>query len=369
MCEKSKLFKISKSLLLIPPLAIPLKLYGVRKTKVEITSKDLVGESTVSSFGLVTVSVMERNIHQLPLPANVWYHGIDGKVRGSLSWLLLKSGNVRVCTDYDEWRMEFEDHGLSSWLLDPYSEPHNLSFLPFPLPIALGVWSKVVVQGLGVPLNDVGEEEDVSLESDQSNLVGCHLLPFSSNMMFDKLEVQHEIKESLRITEKQLHSLEYSFVFLQDLLDKAGETAEVLDNVILGQNVLVCYTFEDGGYEYCRGWIDFIPKTKPNFVWVFLVDYGHRSLIRRDKIRKLDEKLALHPFFSKDLFFKMPVKDVHLKLIRHAVKTVHEDAVLFTRVEKITPRTLPNIDQIQVSFWKASEMTENPGCYSIVQIN
>ena len=130
-----------------------------------------------------------------------------------------------------------------------------------------------------------GLSGDVDVKSVDGNLVGCHLLPFSSNMMFDQF--QNEIRDSLRMIGKQLDFLEYSFVCLRDRLDKAGETAEVLERILYGQNVLICYKFNEEEREWCRGSVDFIPKEKPNYVWVFLVDYGHRSLIHQSQVRKL----------------------------------------------------------------------------------
>ena len=155
---------------------------------------------------------------------------------------------------------------------------------------------------------------------------------------------------------------------LRDRLDKAGETAKVPERILYGQNVLICYNFNEEEREWCRGWVDFIPKEKPNYVWVFLVDYGHRSLIHQSQVRKLDEELSLNPFFCKDLFFKMPLKDVQLKMIRQALKKDQEGVTLFTRVDKIIPRSHPKIDEIQVSFWKATETGKNTGYYNIVQI-
>ena len=139
-CLRKNIYKMSQQLLEIPPLAIPLKLYGVMKTNHEISIEDFLNLAAGPCYGYVTVSVMEENIATFPLPATVLYTRNGEDNAGNLAFFMLRKGYVRVITSLNDWTREFQDHGLK-WLLDPTQPPHQLQTLPFPLPLEAGVWT------------------------------------------------------------------------------------------------------------------------------------------------------------------------------------------------------------------------------------
>ena len=78
-------------------------------------------------LGMVTVAVIEESVHTLPLPANIYFASNGDKYGGNLAFRMLKT------------------------------KLHELSHLPFPLPLAAGMWLHVSVEGQECQLRN-GEE-------------------------------------------------------------------------------------------------------------------------------------------------------------------------------------------------------------------
>ena len=366
-CCKDQLHKISSQLMRIPPLAIPIKLYGVGRTKMEIDFSELEKE-LLSSSDRVTVSIMEKDLKQLPLPGYVWYNKEGEENSGNLAWFLLKKGYVRVCTTYKDWMNEFSDNGLE-WLLDPFAPSLQLSSFPCPVPVEVGVWSMVSVEGLFYPLNRHGEEQDVNVNTKDGNLVGCKLLPFSSNKMnlIKKYKHTASLIDSLRVTEQQLINLVQTSITFEEHLNEAAKNAKVLEEPFLNQKVLAYFSCEDGSGVWSRGIVEFIPRNM-NKVWVYFLDYGHRSLIDRDNIRELKGPLMVEPVYCSDVWFPMPGDNGQLRTIRKEIRDSGPGMFVFVRVDKIIPRGYPDTNEIQASFWKVFEDQESPGFHSIAKI-
>ena len=374
-CLKENLYKISANLNHLPPLALPLKLYGVSKTKAKLQMEDFSKAEEISGrkLGLVTVAVLEDGVQTLPLPVQVFYDRDGLKLGENLAFTMLRKGMVRVITSYNEWEAEYYDHGLE-WLIGREDRLQELTFHPFPLPMRAGMWLHVSVEGLEYQMKH-GEELEPTIHFGDASKVGLRVCPINGNLTFGEVSEDHEIRESLRITETQVENLCESFLNVKARLQEAAKTAAIPDwgMISVGQPVLALYN-QEGFTEWCRVNLT-DEETRPgktDSVWAFFIDYGHRALVRKGDIRVLDESLAKEPVFNLEADFKMPDDSFQLKTIRSEIKDVKgEDKVkMMIQVEKIVPRAFPHTNQIIVSFSKAIEIEagKRVGVYSIAKI-
>ena len=119
--------------------------------------------------------------------------------------LLMREGHARIIRSSQDWRAEMEDSGLC-WWMDPADSPHTLSLLPYPLPLEVGLWAHVKVEGLEYVLQDDGSEKEPTIHHLDANRLGCHFLPFKPNFEFGGVGVGKtgDIRNSLRVTAQQL---------------------------------------------------------------------------------------------------------------------------------------------------------------------
>ena len=273
-CDPRHVFVASRSLH-TPPLALPLKLYGVKKA-VDDINKHNIEETAGPSFRSVTVAVLDLKVATLPLPANVYYAKNGANYGGNLAFTMLKRGLVRVITNYEDWFVEFNDHGLE-WLLGIKPKQHVLDFLPFPLPLASGTWLSVRVEGLEYQLRD-GEEVEPTIYYRDANKIACRVVPTNHLLNYGQDEsLQMEIGESMRITEAQVDEIFKAFAILTRKLQAAAKTAPSVESLTKMQPVLAFYSYGEEG-EWCRANLTGEPCPSDHHVWVFFVDFGHRQV-------------------------------------------------------------------------------------------
>ena len=371
-CLKENLNKISARLLHIPPLAVPVKLYGVQKIKKSLRMEDFMLTESISGpeLGLVTVAVIEESVYTLPLPANIYFVSNRDKYGGNLAFRMLKMGMVRVIVTHSEWNLEYYDHGLD-WLIGMENKLHELSHLPFPLPLAAGMWLQVSVEGQEYKLRS-GEEIEPTVHCSDASKVGLRVFPISSNDFEAEDPCLHsEIKHSLRITEEQVSRLTIGFLKFKQRLQESAKTATFPDDLLVGKPVLGLYQEGDIS-EWCR--VNLTGEaTRPEHkdsVWAFFIDYGHRAQVKVTNIRTLEEGLAREPVFILEADFKMPDDNHQLKTIRKEIKDVKgEDVKIMMMVESIVPHTYPDLKEILVSFSKAIKTGEGRlGVHAIAKI-
>ena len=340
ICSGGNLYKASRPLLHIPPLALPLKLYGVKKAVDDIRkhtkfTKDIVGPR----LGCVTVVVLEDNVTTLPLPAHVYYEKDGAKCGGNIAFSLLRKGLVRVITNYDEWSVEFNDHGLE-WMLGMRPHLHNLDLLPFPLPLASGMWLSVIVEGLVYRLRD-GEEVQPTVHYKDANKVGCRVIPSNPLLNYGEDErFQREIGESLRFTEAQVKEILTAFVIYNEKLQTSAKTALPIESFTKGRPVLAYYSYGEGSEgEWCRAYLTSELCPKKEYEWVFFVDYGHRAMPPRSGIRELEE--SLRQVYLLNVSFEMPQENCQLKIIRKEIKDREDETLILIKVNSTCPRVYP----------------------------
>ena len=187
MSTKEDLLQVSP-LLNTPPLAIPLKLYGIKKSTSSLSQDDLaavidkVGNNH-SSLAWCWVSLICQTSKTFPLPANVRYN-MNVENDGNLALDLVELGLFEIITSLAEWEKEVSDNGLD-WMLDPMTMPSSLSFLPNPVPLAVGQWLLVSVEELEYIFNGAVEKEP-DIETLHVNRIAVQFKPLLINSTFDQ---------------------------------------------------------------------------------------------------------------------------------------------------------------------------------------
>ena len=134
---------------------------------------------------------MEKNLTSFPLPATVRYT-MKEMHDGNLALDLVEMGLCEVITNYSQWDKEMSDHGLE-WMLDPMVEPPMFSCLPHPLPLVVGQWASVSVEGL-----DPGV----------GSRVGVQIWGLDSREAFHQQQL--EVSVALSKTDRQVILLQFS---------------------------------------------------------------------------------------------------------------------------------------------------------------
>ena len=288
-CRLQEVFAITQKLLSIPPLAIPVKLYGMKKkTRNQL---DLTRILEIIPRAQVTVSLVEPSLmSSFPLPANIRYPGgAEGELESNLALTMLDCGLLGVVTSHADWTRELHLSGLD-WLNLPANLP--LTSLPHPLPLAPGLWLSVTVQGIYFPL----DEEEPAIQCPNANRVSCHLLPLSCHLRFNVY--QRDIAASARVSKYPLESLEEAFEDLREKLADDAEQGGALKEVKPGDGVLV-RTNE----EWCRATV--LRHTSNKVVQISYTDYGHDGYAKIKELRSLKER-RLEPVQVREFLFEMP---------------------------------------------------------------
>jgi len=353
LSPKQNLLEVPPSLLCKPPLAIPLKLYGVRKCCSALSDdaraavSDKIGKKNWSPF-LCTVSVMEKNLDQFPLPANVRYTVLEEN-DGNLALDLLEMGLCDVITSLSQWENEMSDHCLD-WMPGPMSVPNTLSFMPHPLPLAVGQWLHVSAEGLDYPLEG-GVEREPDLTTPNANRIGVHIKHLSSKSTFDH---QDDIAQSLAVVAQQVLKLNNSAVEAKASLFLSAKTGEKVASPTVGQSVLVFYKFEAQCGQWCRGVVETIQKG--GRVTVHFTDYGHRGQVEVKHLRSMKDKERMMPVQLREVKFLLPDSNQELNAVR---LDLCQEEKMMMKVVGITTLGHPmELEEILVSVWRFLEGEE-----------
>eukprot|EP00092_Neocalanus_flemingeri_P097061 GFUD01123640.1.p1 GENE.GFUD01123640.1~~GFUD01123640.1.p1 ORF type:complete len:381 (-),score=108.82 GFUD01123640.1:60-1055(-) len=310
-----------------------------------------------SSPFLCSVSLMERNLIHFPLPANIRYTMVE-EYDGNLALDMVDLGPFSVITSLSEWEEEIADHGLE-WMLDPMLVPLPLSTLPHPVPLAVGQWLHVSVEGLGYYLVG-GEEHEPDVDTPGANKISVHIQPLDSMSTFDNH--QQEIRQSLRIISPQVRRLNRSFAEGRAFLANCASTAEMVPFPTVGQSVLVYFKFVEEGGEWCRGTVDAIQSKE--LVTVHYTDYGHRGHVEVGRLRSMGNQERMMPVELREMVFFMPKSNRELEAVRLDLgqESNLKEEKLFVRVDKISPKEhRREMEEIQVSIWRTVDGGSNLG--------
>ena len=338
-----------------PPLALPLKLYGVKKTLAELTElKDL-------HYDEVTVISLALHPQRFPLPANIRLANKNqsNSVGGNLALDLIEKGFFQLIKNQEDWTREFFDHGLDSEL-DPKKkfvkqsegqpeywsialkrtkeiELLNMKSLPHPLPLSEGQWLSVQVEDLVEDLKD-GTESEPSVETRHGIQVWCSLWPITDS------DVEEEVAASALVINNGLKTLQREFLEFEEELMFKIISAERPTDVSTGQEVLAYYQ-EGEDIAWSRAVINHI-KEDGSLV-VTYTDYGYRGNVARDNVRAITLEQRMEPCNVRKLHFKMPRGNQELREIRNAF---WNSTVVLARVDEI--KISEEEEEVQVSFWE-----------------
>ena len=178
-----------------------------------------------------TVSVLEPNIDSFPLPVNIWY-GKDG-LTDNLAKFMLQYGFVRVCTSNQEWKKEYSSHNLHWMVKTPHERQHEVRHLPFPLPVSVGMWLPVKIEGIEYPLDVNYKEIDADVGIKDCNLVACRIREDENTVIMEL----KDLKESMRIIRKPCEELQNAFERLRIKLDEEALSCSRIEILRKGQEV------------------------------------------------------------------------------------------------------------------------------------
>ena len=356
VCGVQDVLRLVPSLLLQPPLAVPLKLYGVKKNTAALCSQDVGELFDFISPSPVTVSVLEPGLDQLPLPVHLRFSLSEEEddMEVNLGLCLLKLDLVSLCVTPRDWETEWRHHNLD-WLVG-MAPPQPLSLLPHFLPLEEGLWLCVTVQGLQCAHDQTtGQEMDPSLNTPGANRVACHIKPLSPLLVFDRN--QTEISSSARVSDVPLQQLENAFKKFKEEL--ASSPFAALESVKTMTNVA---TFSEG--EWCRAKV--VNEERRSRNWrIYYIDYGHYGETSMESLRELSPDLMMQPVQVQDFYFSLPEDNRQLLSIRsqlyeHSCDSPHRK--LLIRIENIQE------EKVWVSFWRAEQREGRESCYNIVKI-
>ena len=293
-CRLQEVLAISPELLSIPPLAIPLQLYGLRQTQHLLEGeRELARLLETIPRAQVTVSLLQPPglSSSFPLPAIIRYSGrSEADLRSNLALTLLDLGLMSVAASHRESSRQAQLSGLD-WL--NFSSPLPLSSPPHPFPLAEGLWLSVTVQGIYFPL----DEEEPTRECPEANKVSCHLVPLSSQLHFNFC--QREITSCAKVSKNHLQSLEVAFEDLKEKLAVDAERGRRLKAVSPGDWVLVLV--DD---EWCRARV--LRHLEDHLVQVNYTDYGHNGAVHIKDLRAMKERRRWEPVQVREFFYQMP---------------------------------------------------------------
>jgi len=339
----------SSFLVSIPPLAVPVKLYGVQLRKNCNTDKFLstLVKDLHSSPCQFEVSVLERDPGQLPLVAQLRY-SVERENDGNLALDLVKLNLCNIITSSEQWIEELYNHGLS-WMPD-ITVPKSLSCHPHPIPLAVDSWFAAVVHGIPYVLVD-GVETDPTIDDDVANRIGVHFYPLSSLKLKDKKGVC--IDQNLAVYANEVKAMEESLSRKIESLSNAAKDAQVADSPQKGQDVLIQYKYTDGSKEWCRGVVEVV--LAQDIYSVMLTDYGHRVFVTKQDIFQLNRSEKLMPVHVQYVRFAMPCSNEEL----FSVRSAFDDDYVLMRVENVCESSISSeVEEIYVSIWKVSDEPE-----------
>merc|ERR1719357_1584274 len=266
----------------IPPLAIPVKLYGISKNQNINSGKliDTLNECFQNSQYRCKVSVMGTDSKQFPCIGHIRYN-MDIENDGNMALDLVRLGVCDITTNSSKWSSEVLNHGLE-WMSHLVPNLQPLLSLPNPIPVAVGSWFAATAHCIPYLLLN-GKEVDPTIDSSDANRIGVHFHPLTSL----KLNPSDDdgINESIEFYLPRVNAFDESFQQRIETLAAAAKKGEKIENPKRGDDVLVMYEYTDGGGEWCRGVIE--SQHSVDVFSVILTDYGQRIFVKIDKISRM----------------------------------------------------------------------------------
>ena len=322
-----QVFKITRSLLNIRPLAVPLKLYGVRKTSgVQVDAFECLQALKSRTVRVSKVGNHSESEDYFPILANV-HCSEKAEDDTNLASNLIGAGVMEMCARREELLREVRDHGLR-WLLDQAGGeawPRLQALLPHPLPLAAGQWAAVRLTSAKVVSEGLVE-------------VGCHFVTAEEVDAFD--EEHTNMNKSTISDREQIRVLNEAIAMFQDELTFAAKAGGLVEDAVVGQNVLVFLKTER---LWARGVIETVDGEN---LRVHLTDFDRRQTYKKHFVKcLLDENIASQIVFVSKVYVKCTGSSESVLESLNADLGITEN--IYMRMERIH-----HDDKLIASFWK-----------------
>ena len=199
-----------------------------------------------------------------PFTGDIFYR-LPGRVEveGNLALVGLEQGLLEVVTTWEEWDDEVDAE-------DDIPRGRSCQ-LPYPLPLALGLWLPVTI----------------SMVHPKLPLVFLRVRYVSPDTCF--AQFRREMKKSLCTTMDQVARMEASFSQAREEFSRQAESGVKEKRHSVGDPVLAL--FEDC-QEWCRG---VVAKVTDTGATVDLSDYGHPANVKESQMRRLSKEMWQGP--------------------------------------------------------------------------
>ena len=217
-----------------------------------------------------------------PFTGDIFYNlSGRGGAEGNLALVGLEQGQLEVVTTWEEWAdaMDAEDGEGAT--------PRGRSFqLPYPLPLALGLW---------LPVN-------ITMVHPKLPMVFLSVRYVNPNTCF--AQFRREMKKSLLTTMDQVTRMEASFSEARLEFSRQGKFGVEEKRHSLGDPVLALYDYQN--QEWCRG---VVAKVTDTGATVDLSDYGHPASVEASQMRRLTREMWKGPRQGRTVFYQQPQAD------------------------------------------------------------
>ena len=232
---------------------------------------------------------------------------------------------MEMCARREELLREVRDHGLR-WLLDQAGGeawPRLPALLQHPLPLAAGQWAAVRLTSAKVVSEGLVE-------------VGCHFVTAEEVDAFD--EEHTNMNKSTISDREQIRVLNEAIAMFQDELTFAAKAGGLVEDAVVGQNVLVFLKTER---LWARGVIETVDGEN---LRVHLTDFDRRQTYKKHFVKcLLDENIASQIVFVSKVYVKCTGSSESVLESLNATLTENT----YMRMERIH-----HDDKLIASFWK-----------------
>ena len=259
---------------------IAVRLVGVKK----VAGKDLCNlvqhlEANVQCFVVLS---SENQEGLCPFTGNIFYKlsGRGGGEReGNLALVGLEQGLLEVVTTWKEWADEVDAEDIES------IPRRRSSQLPYPLPLALGLW---------LPVN-------ITMVHPKLPMVFLSVRYVHPDTCF--AQFRGEMGKSLCTTMDQVVKMEASFSQAREELSRQAEQGGKGEKgYSVDDPVLALYENQ----EWCRG---VVTNATESGATVDLSDFGHPASVEASQLRRLSKEMWLGPRQGRTVFYQQPQAD------------------------------------------------------------
>ena len=259
---------------------VSLRLAGVKKVAGKIPCRLLQQIETNAECRVVLSGNSQRGLG--PFTGDIFYKlSGRGDGEGNLALVGLEQGLLEVVTTWEEWANEVDE-------CEDAIAKGSSSQLPYPLPLALGLW---------LPVN-------ITMVHPKLPMVFLRARYVRADTCF--AQFRREMEKSLHTTMDQVSKMEASFSQAREEFAKQAEQEqggkEMKKQHSVGDPVLALYENQ----EWCRG---IVVKATDAEATVDLSDFGHPVSVESRQMRRVSMEMWKGPRQGRTVFYHQPPAD------------------------------------------------------------